>query len=88
VAVHKGLYGSVMAGINKRNGSMTNTESRGDMVCMTAEVPLREMFGYAIEMRGLTSGEGEFSMEYKQHMEMPPALAAAAMEKYRLKRRE
>ena len=45
-----------MAGINKRNGSMTNTQSKGDMVTMNADVALREMFGYAIELRGLTSG--------------------------------
>jgi translation elongation factor EF-G len=32
------------------------------MFCMRADVPLREMFGYAMELRSLTSGEGDFSM--------------------------
>lgn len=51
-----------MGGLAKRKGLVTNTETRGDLFTMTADVPLREMFGYASELRGLTSGEGEFAM--------------------------
>jgi elongation factor G len=58
----KDVYSSVMAGIMKRKGSITKTETKGDMFCMRADVPLREMFGYAMELRSLTSGEGDFSM--------------------------
>lgn len=86
VTVHKSIYSAVMAGINKRNGTMTNTESKGDMVSLVADVPLREMFGYAMELRGLTSGEGEFAMEYKRHLPMSPFEASAAMEKHRKRR--
>lgn len=35
---------------------MTNTETRGDLYVMTAEVPLANMFGYATELRGNTQG--------------------------------
>jgi elongation factor G len=77
-----------MAGLNKRKGLVTNTETRGDLFFMSADVPLREMFGYASELRGLTSGEGEFSMEYKSHFPMNPADAKEAAEKYRSRRRE
>lgn len=77
-----------MAGIMKRRGSITKTETRGDLFCLRADVPLREMFGYAMELRGLTSGEGEFSMEYKKHTPMPPQDAKAAIEKYKQKRRD
>ena len=62
VNVHKDIYQGVMAGILKRRGSITKTETKGDLFCLKADVPLREMFGYAMELRGLTSGEGEFSM--------------------------
>lgn len=52
----KDVYSGVMAGLIKRKGSLTKTETKGDMYCLKADVPLREMFGYAMEIRGLTSG--------------------------------
>jgi elongation factor G len=58
VTVNKDIYQGVMAGILKRRGSVTKTETKGDLFCLRADVPLREMFGYAMELRGLTSGEG------------------------------
>jgi elongation factor G len=37
-----------------------------------SEVPLSNMFGYATELRGITQGVGEFSMEYSTHKPVPP----------------
>ena len=68
----KDVYSGVMAGLLKRKGSITKTETKGDLYTLRADVPLREMFGYAMELRGLTSGEGDFSMEYKKHTAMNP----------------
>jgi elongation factor G len=62
VNCNKDVYSGVMAGLVKRKGAMTKTETKGDMYTLRADVPLREMFGYAMEIRGLTSGEGDFSM--------------------------
>lgn len=62
VNCNKDVYSAVMAGLLKRKGSITKTETKGDMYTLRADVPLREMFGYAMELRGLTSGEGDFSM--------------------------
>lgn len=45
-----------MAGITKRRGMITYTEGRGDIFLLEATVPLSQMFGYATELRGLTSG--------------------------------
>jgi elongation factor G len=57
------------------------------MYCLRADVALRDMFGYAMELRGLTSGEGEFSMEYKKHTPMSPQDAKEAIEKYKKMRK-
>ena len=48
VNVHKDIYQGVMAGILKRRGSVTKTETKGDLFILKADVPLREMFGYAM----------------------------------------
>ena len=45
------------------------------------------MFGYATELRGITSGEGEFAMEFKKHSPMPPAETKVAIAKYLAKRK-
>ena len=60
-----------MASISKRRGLITNTETQGDLFIMNSDVPLSQMFGFATELRGLTAGQGEFSMEYKRHDEVP-----------------
>jgi elongation factor G len=46
------------------------------------------MFGFATELRGLTSGQGEFSMEYKKHDEVPPNEVQQIMESQKKKREE
>lgn len=56
-----------MGQLVKRRGSITNTETKGGMFIMNADVPLAAMFGYATELRGSTQGIGEFSMEYERH---------------------
>lgn len=54
VSCPKETYTSVMAGLSKRRGLMTNTETRGDLYILQADVPLANMFGYATELRGNT----------------------------------
>lgn len=56
-----------MGQLLKRKGNITNTMSNYDMFTVNADIPLSQMFGYATELRGATSGQGEFSMEYKSH---------------------
>lgn len=62
------FQGAVMAGVNRRKGIIVETEARDDYASIHADVPLNDMFGYSTEIRSLTQGKGEFSMEYKNHM--------------------
>ena len=62
VTVPKQCSSEVMGGLAKRKGVITNTLTKGDLFVLNVDIPLREMFGYASELRGMTSGEGEFSM--------------------------
>lgn len=82
------IQSGVMAGISRRRGLITNTETKGDMFILTSTVPLSQMFGYAAELRGITSGQGEFTMEYKGHQPVPPNEVELIAEKFRRKAKE
>lgn len=58
------FQGAVMSQFNKRNGIISGNEGTADWVTIYAEVPLNCMFGFAGELRSMTQGKGEFSMEY------------------------
>lgn len=67
------FQGTLIGGINKRNGLIMNTDisEDGSSVKILADVPLAEMFGYSTDIRSSTQGKGEFSMEYKLHQPVP-----------------
>jgi elongation factor G len=54
----------------------------GSGIKIVAEVPLANMFGYSTELRSLTQGKGEFSMEYFKHIQVPKNTQEDLMKKY------
>jgi elongation factor G len=62
---------AIIGTINKRRGNITNAIIDGAMVTIEAEVPLALMFGYTTDLRSSSEGKGEFSMEYKEHKNVP-----------------
>lgn len=48
-----------------RGGRVTNVEGSAEVSYVSAEVPLSNMFGYISELRSLTEGKGDFTMEFK-----------------------
>ncbi|KIJ67347.1 hypothetical protein HYDPIDRAFT_173918 [Hydnomerulius pinastri MD-312] len=63
---------AVIGSLNTRRGTILDSEVRDEEFTCTAEVPLNDMFGYSSQLRGVTQGKGEFSMEYRTHQ---PVLA-------------
>jgi len=45
------------------------------------------MFGFATDLRGLTMGQGEFSMEYKDHAPVDPGEQSKVIEKLKIQRK-
>lgn len=66
------FQGAVMGQFNKRSGIIGGSEGTADWVTIYAEVPLNCMFGFAGELRSLTQGKGEFSMEYVRYSPTTP----------------
>ena len=78
----------VMGQLVKRRGNVTNTQTKGGLFILNADVPLAAMFGYATELRGSTQGIGEFSMEYKMHSPVGDYEVQDVIDAYQEKRRE
>lgn len=61
------FQGVVAGSILKRKGEISDTDGTADLLNIHAEVPLNDMFGYATELRSLTEGKGEYTMEYSHY---------------------
>lgn len=73
--------GDVIGDLNRRRGMISGQEAGVSGVRIKASVPLSEMFGYIGSLRTMTSGRGQFSMEFKNYMPCPNNVAEAVIEK-------
>lgn len=71
VVVPEDYLGDVMGDFNSRRGRIMGIDSKGRLQVVKAQVPLAEMFRYAIILRSMTSGRGSFTMEYSHYEEVP-----------------
>jgi elongation factor G len=77
VVMPEEYLGDVMGDLASRRGHILGMEGRGTSQNVRANVPLAEMFGYATELRSMTSGRATYSMEFSHYAEMPGNLAEA-----------
>ncbi|HXN78842.1 MAG TPA: elongation factor G [Candidatus Dormibacteraeota bacterium] len=77
VVMPEEYLGDVMGDLSSRRGHILGMEGRGTSQNVKANVPLAEMFGYATELRSMTSGRATYSMEFSHYAEMPGNLAEA-----------
>ncbi len=67
--------GDVIGDLNRRRGMIEGQEAGATGVRIKANVPLSEMFGYIGSLRTMTSGRGQFSMEFAQYSPCPSNVA-------------
>jgi elongation factor G len=67
--------GDVIGDLNRRRGMIKSQEPGPTGVRIKSEVPLSEMFGYIGHLRTMTSGRGQFSMEFSHYMPCPKNVA-------------
>jgi elongation factor G len=79
--------GNVFATINQRRGMIVSSVEDGAFARVDAEVPLSEMFGYSSQLRSLTQGKAEFTMEFLKYGRVPASVAEDLIAAYQEKRR-
>ncbi|NNG42597.1 elongation factor G [Pseudoalteromonas sp. NEC-BIFX-2020_002] len=67
--------GDVIGDLNRRRGMMKDQEAGLTGIRIKADVPLSEMFGYIGTLRTMTSGRGQFSMEFSHYAPCPQSVA-------------
>ncbi|MFY8353008.1 elongation factor G [Pseudoalteromonas sp. SSM20] len=67
--------GDVIGDLNRRRGMIKDQEAGAMGVRIKGEVPLSEMFGYIGHLRTITSGRGQFSMEFSHYSACPANVA-------------
>jgi elongation factor G len=77
VVMPEEYLGDVMGDLSSRRGHILGMEGKGTSQAVVANVPLAEMFGYATQLRSMTSGRATYSMEFDHYAELPGNLAEA-----------
>lgn len=81
VVVPDEFMGDITGNLSSKRGLVEGTESRGENItAIHAKVPLSEMFGYTTELRSMTAGRGNMTMEFHQYAIVPENVAKEIVE--------
>jgi elongation factor G len=72
--------GDVIGDLNSRRGHPLGMEPVGSMTEIRAEVPMAEMLTYAPDLRSITQGQGDYTLEFLRYDELPANLAQKVVE--------
>jgi elongation factor G len=75
VTTSEEFYGDVIGDLNRRRGTILGMESRSSMYVVRGHVPLAEMFGYVNDLRSMTSGRANYTMEFAHYDPVPKNIA-------------
>ena len=75
VVVPEEYVGDVIGDLNSRRGRPLGMEPKGHVTEIKAEVPMAEMLDYAPDLRAITGGQGEYSMDLARYEEVPGHVA-------------
>ncbi|MCW2951416.1 MAG: translation elongation factor [Conexibacter sp.] len=83
VSVPEDAVGDVIGDLNSRRGRPIGMEPLAGMTEVRAEVPMAELLSYAPDLRSITGGQGEFTIEFLRYEDVPPQLAAKVVARAR-----
>jgi elongation factor G len=68
--------GDVIGNLNSRRGRVASMQPLGNAQVIEASVPLSEMFGYATDLRSMTQGRADFTMQFDRYEDVPQSIAS------------
>ena len=81
VTIPDNYMGDIMSDLSKRRGSPLGMNAAGEgLQTVEAEVPMREMSGYAIDLRSMTQGRGFFTFDFERYQEAPAVVQEKIIE--------
>jgi elongation factor G len=72
--------GDVIGNLNSRRGRIESMNPLGNGQVVKAVVPLSEMFGYATDLRSMSQGRADFTMQFDRYEEVPQSIASEIVE--------
>lgn len=76
------FQGAVVGNLSQRRGSIAGTSEELGYTTIISEVPLAEMFGYATDLRSMSQGKAEFTMEFAKYSPVPRNIQDELIKKY------
>jgi elongation factor G len=80
VTTPEDYVGDVMGNLASRRGRVENMAPVGNAQVINASVPLSEMFGYATDLRSMSQGRANFTMQFDRYEEVPASIATEITE--------
>lgn len=73
--------GDIIGNINSRRGRVENMEDKNKSKIINAKVPLANMFGYSTDLRSMSQGRANYSMQFDSYEEVPRNIAEEIIKK-------
>jgi elongation factor G len=80
VTTPEDYLGDVMGNLNSRRGRIESMNPVGNAQVVKAIVPLSMMFGYATDLRSMSQGRADFTMQFERYEEVPQSIASEIVE--------
>src|SRR5256714_13025575 len=80
VTTPEDYVGDVMGNLASRRGRVGEMSPVGNAQVIKASVPLSEMFGYATDLRSMSQGRADFTMQFDRYDEVPQSILGAITE--------
>jgi len=83
IIVPNEFLGDVIGDLNSRRGRVIGIEPRNDLQVIDAKIPLAEMFGYTTDLRSITQGRANYSMQFSHYDQVPVAVSEGIISRFK-----